>query len=249
MRFRRSARQRIGSLGTSPVEHSHRAGRGPLSVLGALVTAGLNRAGVVTAESGGPTADRTRGAAVVIACGFASIAPVLGLVVAVGGWHLPRLLASRSALRARRVLEDEVFLAVQLSALAVSTGTTVPQTIAAVTPHLTGRLGASLDRALGDHRAGTLLDDGLDTVAVELGEPVAALIGIFRAAHTDGDPVEPALVRLGDRLRDERRRSTEAEVRKLSVRLLIPLVCCSLPGFVLIAVVPLAVNALGGLAR
>lgn len=200
----------------------------------------------------GPTdgpADRIRGAAVIFGALAGLVTPLAGVAIAVAGWQLPRLLAARSSRRADRALDDEVFLAVQLCMLGVHTGAGLAETVAAVAIHLPGRLGVAFAAATDRHRNGALFDDALAGVADELGEPVAPLIGVLRAAHVDGDPVEPALIRLGDRLRDRRRRATEAEVRRLSVRLLLPLVCCSLPGFVSIAVVPLALDALGGLTR
>lgn len=249
MRLRRRARRRVRALRSNAVVGSGHTGGGPLSVIGRSVTRLLARCGIVTSVRDDPAADRLRGAVVVVAAGFTAVSPMLGVLVGVAGWHTPRLLAGRGARRSHRELDDELFLAVQLCMLSVHTGATVPQAVTAVSAHLPGRLGAALGRAVDQHRTGMLFDDALESVQAELGEPVAPLIGVLRAAHVDGDPVEPALVRLGDRLRSERRRTNEAEVRSLSVRLLIPLVCCSLPGFVLIAVVPLAIDAIGGLSR
>ncbi len=209
----------------------------------------LERLAIVQPGTGDAAADRIRGAALVFAGACAVVSPPVGALVAVGGWNVPGLVASRRSRREDRTLDDEVFLAVQLCVLAVHTGATVPATVAAIAPHLPGRLGAALRRATERHHDGELFVDTLSAVVTELGEPVVPLVEVLRAAYVDGDRIEPALVRLGDRLRDRRRRATEAEVRRLSVRLLLPLVCCSLPGFVLIAVVPLAVDALGGLVH
>lgn len=193
---------------------------------------------------------RARGGAVVAAGLCALLAPLpVAVAVAMAGWHLPRLLTARQQKRAARELVAETMLATELCAIAVHSGRTVPQTLDAIRPFVDGRLGTALDRVVRAHRAGGLLDDLLADTADELGAVVAPLTTILRAAHTDGDPIEPALTRLADRLRDERRRSVETDVRRLSIRLLVPLVCCSLPGFVLIAVVPLVVGSLGRLGR
>lgn len=249
MTTRRAARRRAAELGAGTSAGRVASRPGPLAALGHLTAQGLAYLGVGPAEHHDPGLDTARGAAVALGSLTALVSPVVGVVIAVAGWHLPRRSALRRSQAQRRALGDEVFLAVQLCALSVHTGATVPQTVAAVAPHLHGRLGGAFATALQRHRAGGLFDTELGRVVTELGDPVTDLVGILRAAHSDGDPVEPALVRLGDRLRDERRRATETRVRALSVRLLVPLVCCSLPGFVLITVVPLAVDALGGLAR
>ncbi|HET8931139.1 MAG TPA: type II secretion system F family protein [Acidimicrobiales bacterium] len=171
--------------------------------------------------------------------------PALGLLIGVVGWNLPRVLAAQRRRRATSALVDESLLATELCAVSVHTGATVPQAIDVVAPYLFGPLGVCLTRVSIEHADGMLLDDGLASVTDELGEVVAPLVTILRAAHVDGDPVEPALSRLADRMRDDHRRLVETAVRQLSVRLLIPLVCCSLPGFVLIAVVPLVLGPLG----
>lgn len=183
--------------------------------------------------------------AVVVAGLIVSFLPAPGLLIGVVGWNLPRVLSTQRRRRTASALVDETLLATELCAVSVHTGATVSQAIDAVAPFLVGRLGACLSRASVDHGDGKLLDDCLASVTADLGDVVAPLITILRAAHVDGDPVEPALSRLADRMRDDHRRMVETEVRRLSVRLLIPLVCCSLPGFVLIAVVPLVLGPLG----
>jgi tight adherence protein C len=79
----------------------------------------------------------------------------------------------------------------------------------------------------------------------ELGDPIAdALVGAFRS----GAPLVPVLERVGATARDRRRRAAEADARRLPVLLLFPLVCCVLPAFGLLAVVPLvaaSVRSLG----
>lgn len=193
---------------------------------------------------------RLRGAVVVVAIValMAHQLPV-GLVVAVVGWHAPRILATRRRGREERELIDATMLATELCAVAVHSGQSIPQSIESIVPFVGGRLGARLADVMAAQRGGTRLDDLLVSLAEELGPVVVPLTTILRVAHADGDPIEPALTRLADRMRDDRRRLVESDVRRLSVRLLIPLVCCSLPGFVLIAVVPLLVGSLAHLGR
>jgi len=77
-----------------------------------------------------------------------------------------------------------------------------------------------------------------------LGDPVAdALVDAFRT----GAPLQPALGRVAEVARDRRRRTAEVEARRLPVLLLFPLVCCVLPAFGLLAVVPLVVASLRSL--
>jgi hypothetical protein len=70
------------------------------------------------------------------------------------------------------------------------------------------------------------------------------LVALLVAAHRDGAPVVEPLTRLAGDLRADRRRAVEARARQVPVRLLFPLVLCSLPAFVLLAIVPPVVAAL-----
>ena len=211
----------------------------------------LRSVGVVRSPAGSSTedADRVRGAALLVASVTASVWLPLGGAIGVIGWHLPHLVEVRSDRRRLRALEDDVVLAVELFAVSAHTGSSVSQALIAVTPHVPGKLGIALRGVGGATTAGVRLDEALAQVAAELGDPVSSLVAILRAAHLDGDPLGPALTRLGDQLHAEQRNRSEVEARRLSVRLVLPLVCCILPGFVLVGIAPVVVDALRHAAR
>jgi Flp pilus assembly protein TadB len=77
-----------------------------------------------------------------------------------------------------------------------------------------------------------------------VGEPARAIVHAIVAAEQDGAPMGTVLSRLADDARRQRRHDLEAAVRRLPVRLSFPLVCCSLPAFVLLTVVPLVAAGL-----
>jgi len=78
--------------------------------------------------------------------------------------------------------------------------------------------------------------------------PLAGLVADqLVAAEIHGLPLAPVLDRLASDTRDRRRRDLEAAIRRLPVRLALPLVLCTLPSFVLVAVVPLLLAALTSL--
>ena len=62
-----------------------------------------------------------------------------------------------------------------------------------------------------------------------------------------GLPLGPVLDQLTTEARDSRRRLDQAAARKLPVRLSFPLVACTLPSFVLLAIVPAVIAALSSL--
>ncbi len=66
-------------------------------------------------------------------------------------------------------------------------------------------------------------------------------------ADRDGLPLAPVLDRLAAEARAERRRLGQAEARRLPVRLSFPLVVCTLPSFVLLAIAPAVLGAISTL--
>jgi tight adherence protein C len=91
-------------------------------------------------------------------------------------------------------------------------------------------LGQSFDDAL---RAG-----GLRTPALR------GLTDTLRTSARLGSPAAPSLVRLASEVRADVRRRAEARARTVPVRLCFPLVCCILPAFGLLTVVPVVVDGL-----
>ena len=83
--------------------------------------------------------------------------------------------------------------------------------------------------------------------AVGLGPVAQPLIDSLSAADRYGLPLAPVLERLSFEARQQRRRDIEASARELPVRLAMPLVLCTLPSFVLLAIVPLLLGALSSL--
>lgn len=245
MRSRRLARHRLKLL-ANPPQHVVARQRTDVVAIPALVVVwvleGFGFAG--TGDRDRATL-RAQGASLFVALLLASASVPLAAVVAVAGWQVCEVLAARQRHQAETDLVDEMVLACQLSLIAVRAGYTVSGVVGAIAPHLDGRLGDALRSVVREHGRGTSIVTLLDGVRADLSGVVAPFITILCAAHTDGDPVAPALERLVDRLSDERRRRVAEDARRLSVRLVVPLVACSLPGFVLVAVVPLVVGVVG----
>ncbi len=97
---------------------------------------------------------------------------------------------------------------------------------------------------LGRWRAGVGLTSVLAELPDSLGEPYRPLASALVSAERDGAPLGAVLGRLGDEARHTRRQLAEMRARRLSVQLLLPLVCCSLPGVVVGGVVPLVLVSL-----
>lgn len=137
--------------------------------------------------------------------------------------------------------------AVELLVLCVHAGCSPTQAVVAVAsraPPAVSALFAEVE--LGLHRGRTLAAalEALGSGAGPLGREVATAIA---AAERDGLALAPVLDRLAADARAARRRLAEADARRLPVRLTFPLVTCTLPAFVLLAIAPAVLGALSTL--
>lgn len=93
------------------------------------------------------------------------------------------------------------------------------------------------------HR-GAGVADALTELTTHCGPRALPLVTTVATAVRDGLPLAPVLDRLTDDARAGRRRQGEAAARRLPVQLAFPLVVCTLPSFVLLAIAPAVLGAL-----
>lgn len=89
--------------------------------------------------------------------------------------------------------------------------------------------------------------DALRALPDVLGTRAAAIADMIGTSDRYGLPLAPVLEQLARDARDARRRLDQAAARKLPVRLSFPLVTCTLPSFILLAIVPAVIAALSSL--
>ena len=147
--------------------------------------------------------------------------------------------------RAERALPD----AIDLFVLAVRAGHLPAAALDIVLPHLALALQPAFAEVAAAVRNGTRFADALAVLPSRLGPLAAPLADSLIAADRYGLPLAPVLDRLADEARQHRRRLADASARQLPVRLSLPLVLCTLPSFVLLAVVPLLLAAFASLNR
>ena len=147
--------------------------------------------------------------------------------------------------RADRALPD----AIDLFVLAVRAGHLPAVAVDIVLPHLAPALQPAFAEVATAVRTGTRFADALAVLPLRLGPQAAPLADSLIAADRYGLPLAPVLDRLADEARQHRRRLADASARQLPVRLSLPLVLCTLPSFVLLAVVPLLLAAFSSLNR
>lgn len=184
------------------------------------------------------------------ALGCAVLLPV-SIPLAVFGAFLPPAFGAVAERRHQRGREAAVRSAlpeaVDLLRLGVEAGLTPGLALAEAAPRLGGPVGAVLTAVVAEVGVGRPLGNALADLPTRLGEPVRPLVAALTAAAVDGAPLGPTLERLSREVRDDRRRRAEEAARRLPVKLLFPLVCCALPAFALLTIVPLVAGALSSL--
>lgn len=96
-----------------------------------------------------------------------------------------------------------------------------------------------------EHRLarGGAFADALGAFGETIGPAARPLVDAMATADRYGLPIAPTLDRLITEARAERRRRAAESARRLPVALSFPLVVCSLPAFVLLAIVPAVLGA------
>ncbi len=171
------------------------------------------------------------------------VAPALVLVL----WAAPGMKAKRRERRRVAAIAADLPDVVDLLVLAVGAGLTVPLAVGRVARRAPGPLGVELARACDEVSLGRRLGDALDDIPARAGEATRPLVAALLASERYGAPLGPGLERLAHEVRADRRRKAEEAARKIPVKLLFPLVSCTLPAFGLLTVAPLIASAVRSL--
>ncbi len=183
------------------------------------------------------------GAAVVLMV----LSPMAGVLLASGiaVWLIRR----RSGVERARMAEIERTLpdAIDLLSLVVSAGVPPRRAIAMVAarcpaPHREAWAGVTVRTDAGEGFV-----EALSRLIVLLGPSVRPLVTALIAYEQDGVALAPALERCGAEAHRRRRVRAEEAARRVPVLMLFPLVCCVLPAFGLLTIVPLIAGSVSDL--
>jgi tight adherence protein C len=192
-------------------------------------------------------ADRRLGWALIAAFVVLPLSPLLAPAAAAAAWAAgawrARSRRRRQADLVRRALPEVVDLFV----VAIGAGLTVPLALREVGPLAPSPFGAAIEATVSEIGLGMRTADALESFPLRLGETVRPLSAALMASERYGVPLGAALERLADEVRRDRRRHAEAAARRVPVKLLFPLVFCSLPALALLSVAPLIAGALRAL--
>ena len=195
----------------------------------------------------GPQQARRAGLAVLLGAAFLPVLPLAAAPAAVLAWAGPGVMARRAERKRLARLAADLPDVVDLLVLAVGAGLTVHLALERVSARGAGPLAVELRRTLDQARLGRRLADALDDLPRRAGEATRPLVAALVASERYGAPLVGGLERLAAEVRRDRRRRAEEAVRKVPVKLLFPLVTCTLPAFGLLTVAPLVATALRSL--
>jgi tight adherence protein C len=156
---------------------------------------------------------------------------------------LPRLAERRAQRSAERAYPD----AIEMIVLAIRAGYLPSAAIGEAIPHLPTTVRPAFIAVTQRTDSGERFADALSALPAALGPIASPLADSFAAADRYGQPLAPVLERLATEARQHRRRQADALARQLPVRMALPLVLCTLPSFIFLAVVPLLLAALSSL--
>lgn len=202
--------------------------------------------GLITGTAFGHTV----GGVVVVLAGLTAVA-VLGsgwAMVAGIGAGAGRAVLIRSRRRRSEVAVDRALPElIDLFVVAAAAGHSVGACVDAVVDRAPLVVRPALAEARSRVARGVPLGESLERISPALGPFGSTLTDALVAAQRTGSPLVPVLHRAAVAARDRRRRQAEEAARRLPVTLLFPLVCCVLPAFALLAVVPLLAASLESL--
>ena len=188
------------------------------------------------------------GAAVIGAIlGVLMIGPLEAGVVGATTVVIRRLAPMRSARRRRGDIERELPDAMDLLVLSVRAGLTPFQAVGELATSDEPIVREAFGEVVRRTERGQPFADALAALPERLGPPAAALADVIAASDRNGLALGPVLDQLTLEIRAARRRLDQAAARKLPIRLSFPLVTCTLPSFVLLAIAPAVIAALSSL--
>jgi tight adherence protein C len=155
----------------------------------------------------------------------------------------------RTERRTQRAAQAALPDLVELVIIGVRAGLTPGAALTMAAEHAAPALEPALDAVIHQMHRGRRLADALDALPALLGPEATYFTDALVTADRYGLPVGPMLDQLGADVRADRSRRAQEQARTLPVRLSFPLVMCTLPSFVLLAIAPAVMGAISTITR
>jgi tight adherence protein C len=152
-----------------------------------------------------------------------------------------------AARRRRATIERTLPEAMELLVLSVRAGLTPYQAVDQLASFEASAIGDACAEVVRRTQRGQAFADALAALPEQLGTRAGGLADVIATSDRHGLPLGPVLDQLSAEIRSTRRQLDQADARTLPVRLSFPLVVCTLPSFVLLAIAPALIAALSSL--
>lgn len=152
-----------------------------------------------------------------------------------------RTRAKRRAQQAARAALPDV---IELVVIGVRSGLTPAAALEVAAAQASPDLRPALDDVVHGMHRGLRFADALESLPGAVGPEAAFFVDSLVTADRYGLPIGPILDQLGHEVRADRSRRNQELARTLPVKLSFPLVVCTLPSFVLLAVAPAVLGAI-----
>lgn len=186
-------------------------------------------------------------ATLAVLTGVVWLGPMPVLILVVSRLGISRAVPQLKHRRRQRAAERELPGTIELLVLSIHAGLTPTQALREVANSAHEATRPAFVEVVHRMDRGEPISDALAALPEVLGSQAVGLAEVTASATRYGLPLSQVLEQLSREARSTRRRLDEAAARKLPVRLSFPLVVCTLPSFVLLAIAPAVIAALSSL--
>lgn len=149
--------------------------------------------------------------------------------------------------RRRRLADTDIVDAIDLVIIGIRAGLTPIAAMESAAACCEPLVADGFAQVIHRFHRGTAVADALPELRERLGPAAGEFADALVGAERSGVPLVPVLDQLARDTRERRRRLTAERVRALPVQLAFPIVVCTLPSFVLLAIVPVLLGAIAAL--
>lgn len=192
---------------------------------------------------------RPVGAGVALLAVFALVGPLLTIAGVAAGLVVVRSRPWRTERRRRADIERTLPDVLDLLTVTIRAGLTPRQAVETIADSATGPCVPAFSEVVRRTRRGQSFADAVTALTDDLGVRAGTIADAIASCDRYGLPLAPLLDQLSAEARSARQRLAQAEARKLPVRMSFPLVTCTLPSFVLLAIAPAVIAALSSLGN
>lgn len=175
------------------------------------------------------------------------LGPLIAATLVIGAIAWPRLRRIVHQRAEKAAIDAALPDAIEMLILVVRAGMTPHQAVTLLTERAPAPVRPAFVEVDRRRSRGASLADALRALPELVGAGANVVADTLAMAERYGTPIADALEQLSVDVRERRARQAEADARKLPVRMSFPLVVCTLPSFVLIAIVPAVLGALSSL--